>query len=80
MPRLSIKNRYAEEEVRSIIDDKQDINDNSHSSKQEEYRLQIVWRNVVIMAYLHIAAVYGLYLAFTAANFKTVVAGKLILL
>lgn len=77
MPPL-IKNRAqdAEEEVRSIIDEKQDINDNTESSTKE-YRLQIVWRNVVIMAYLHIAAVYGLYLVFTAAMFKTFIAGKM---
>ena len=77
MPPL-IKNRNEEEEeIRSIIEEKQDINDKSAESSKEDYRLQIVWRNVAIMAYLHMAALYGLYLCFTSAQFKTVVAGKM---
>lgn len=38
-----------------------------------EYKLKIVWRNVVIFLYLHLAAVYGLYLCFTSAKWKTIV-------
>jgi len=32
---------------------------------------QIVWRNVVIMLYLHAAALYGVYLALTSAKWQT---------
>jgi len=42
---------------------------------QEEdstYRLEIVWRNVLVFVYLHIAAVYGGYLMLTAAKWYTV--------
>lgn len=76
MPPL-IRNRQqdAEEEVRSIIEDK--VVDETHDQEtKQDYRLRIVWRNVVIMGYLHLAALYGIYLCFTAAMFKTVVAGK----
>ena len=37
---------------------------------------QIVWRNVVLMAYLHLAALYGVYLCFTSAKWKTSALGK----
>ncbi|RWS05522.1 stearoyl-CoA desaturase 5-like protein [Dinothrombium tinctorium] len=35
------------------------------------YQLKIVWRNVALFAYLHLAALYGLYLFFTSAKWKT---------
>lgn len=41
------------------------------SSGQEQPPLEIVWRNVAIMIYLHMAAVYGCYLAFTVAKAAT---------
>ena len=31
----------------------------------------IVWRNAILFAYLHVAAVYGLYLAITSAKLYT---------
>jgi len=77
MPPL-IRNRQqdTEEEVRSIIEDK--VVEETHDQEtKQEYRRQIVWRNVVIMGYLHLGAMYGLYLCFTAAMFKTVVAAFL---
>lgn len=36
-----------------------------------EYRWQIVWRNVAIFIYLHVAAIYGLYLGITRAQWPT---------
>ncbi|OQR77861.1 acyl-CoA desaturase-like [Tropilaelaps mercedesae] len=35
------------------------------------YKLQIVWRNVALMGYLHVAAVYGFYLMLTQAMWST---------
>jgi len=49
---------------------------------QEEdstYRLEIVWRNVLVFVYLHIAAVYGGYLMLTAAKWYTVAWGNIII-
>ncbi|XP_014252741.1 acyl-CoA Delta(11) desaturase-like [Cimex lectularius] len=40
--------------------------------KEEEYKLTIVWRNVILFAYLHLAAVYGLYSLVFEAQWKTV--------
>lgn len=34
-------------------------------------KLHIVWRNVILFAYLHMAGVYGAYLMFTSAKIKT---------
>ncbi|XP_047106150.1 acyl-CoA Delta-9 desaturase-like [Schistocerca piceifrons] len=42
------------------------------ADKQPEYEWRIVWRNVVVFIYLHVATVYGLYLALTAAKWATV--------
>ena len=37
----------------------------------------IVWRNVILMLYLHCAAIYGLYLTLTLrAMWQTVICGK----
>ncbi|XP_003694322.1 acyl-CoA Delta(11) desaturase [Apis florea] len=38
---------------------------------KKKYKKHIIWRNVIIFSYLHLAAVYGLYLVFTSAQFKT---------
>lgn len=45
----------------------------SHEKKdsQEYPPLKIVWRNVVLFAFLHIGAVYGAYIAFTVAKWQT---------
>jgi hypothetical protein len=37
---------------------------------------QVVWRNVILFLYAHLAALYGLYLTFTKAKFLTVLWGK----
>lgn len=41
-----------------------------------EYRLQIVWRNVILFVYLHLAALYGAYLLVTSAKWPTVIWGE----
>ncbi|XP_014252773.1 acyl-CoA Delta(11) desaturase-like [Cimex lectularius] len=40
--------------------------------KKQEYKVNIVWRNVALFAYLHLAAVYGLYLMLFEAKWLTV--------
>ncbi|XP_076239523.1 acyl-CoA Delta-9 desaturase-like [Calliopsis andreniformis] len=42
------------------------------SNVQPKYKWRIVWRNVIAFLYLHIGALYGLYLCFTAVKFYTV--------
>ena len=39
-------------------------------------KMQIVWRNVVIYIYFHVAALYGLYLGFVSAKWPTIAWGK----
>lgn len=48
-----------------------------HSKEPKEYKLQIVWRNVAIFAFLHVAALYGLYLAVISAKLATTIFGNL---
>lgn len=38
--------------------------------------LKLVWRNIILFAYLHFAAVYGLYLMLSSAKWSTCIFGK----
>lgn len=38
--------------------------------------LKLVWRNIILFAYLHFAAVYGLWLMLTSAKWATGLLGK----
>ncbi|XP_054156837.1 stearoyl-CoA desaturase 5-like [Oppia nitens] len=49
-------------------------NDVNHLGTDSPYKLEIVWRNVIVMAILHIGALYGAYLMVTAAKYQTVIA------
>lgn len=54
-----------------------EINNNQKSkNNSSDYRMQIVWINVILMCYLHISALYGLYLVFTKAKLATNLFGK----
>merc|ERR1712071_237922 len=53
-----------------IPEEKQE--DSASKDPSKEYRLEIVWRNVMVFVYLHVAAVYGLYLLVTVAKWYTV--------
>lgn len=53
-----------------IPEEKQE--DSASKDPSKEYRLEIVWRNVMVFVYLHVAAVYGLYLLVTVAKWPTV--------
>lgn len=39
--------------------------------EKQPYKRRIVWRNVIVFSYLHLGAVYGLYLLFTAVKWPT---------
>lgn len=43
---------------------------------EKKYELQIVWRNVILFIYFHIAALYGVYLMFTSAKLATIIFSK----
>ncbi|XP_018911116.2 acyl-CoA Delta-9 desaturase isoform X1 [Bemisia tabaci] len=44
----------------------------------DTYRVKIVWRNVMLFAYLHLGAIYGFYLIFTSAKIQTSIFGFLL--
>lgn len=44
--------------------------------KPEERKVELVWRNIILFAYLHAAALYGLWLMFTSARIWTSLLGK----
>lgn len=44
--------------------------------QKDKFVRKIVWLNVAIFVALHLAALYGLYLAFTSAKLLTSVYGK----
>lgn len=37
----------------------------------ENRKPQLVWRNIILFGYLHLAALYGVYLMFTSARIYT---------
>lgn len=39
-------------------------------------QLKLVWRNILLFAYVHLAAVYGAYLMLTSARIYTGIFGK----
>lgn len=43
------------------------IGDINEELVKSDYKLQVVWRNVILIILLHIGAVYGAYLAITIA-------------
>ena len=49
---------------------------NDGIKEKKQYRLQIVWRNVILFALLHMGALYGLYLIFTSAKIATTIFGE----
>lgn len=64
----------------TVIDDGNQIAEGEtvENNKYQPYRYQrkIVWRNVALFAYLHIAALYGAYLMFSSAKIATSIWGK----
>lgn len=70
---------YVEDNVSCVRNKKHVTNsDNETDANQvNEYKLSIVWENVAIMTYLHLAALYGVYLCFTSAQINTILSGKL---
>ncbi|XP_076284664.1 acyl-CoA Delta-9 desaturase-like [Lasioglossum baleicum] len=45
---------------------------NSSASPAQKYKWNIVWRNVFITLYFHVATVYAIYLAFTVLKLSTI--------
>ena len=52
-----------------------DVDEVKINKKPANVNREIVWRNVVLMSTLHLMAVYGGYLCFTVASWKTIVFG-----
>lgn len=52
---------------------KSDTGHTAAAEDQNQSAIQIVWRNVLIFVYLHVAALYGFYLCFTVAKLATLV-------
>lgn len=51
-------------------------NTQNENKTNDPYRVILVWRNIIGFAYLHIAALYGLYLCFTSAKSSTIITSK----
>lgn len=45
---------------------------NAQTTQQQNYKLQIVWRNVILMSALHFGALLGLRQCFVSAQWKTI--------
>lgn len=49
-----------------------------NKQNENERHQSIVWRNVILFAYLHLAALYGILLIFTSAKVFTTIFGMLL--
>jgi hypothetical protein len=67
-----------DEANKSIEDDLTDkyYKYSTNGQDTQPIKIQIVWKNVVLYIYFHIAALYGIYLCFTSAKWATIAWGK----
>lgn len=64
-----------------LIDDKDNsiLANNGKIEKTEPktpYKVRLVWRNIAIVIYTHLGALYGVYLMFTSAKIATTIYGE----
>lgn len=64
------------EEDLTKLDTKEVQARSNENNGPEKRKIQPVWRNIILFAYLHIAALYGVYLCFTSAKLYTTLFGK----
>lgn len=50
-----------------------DIQSLKHAEKR---KMKFVWRNIIAFGYVHLAAVYGLWLMITSARYYTILFGE----
>jgi hypothetical protein len=67
--------RDSTSEVSSDADGKYAVTE-AKASDDKRVERKIVWRNVILFMYVHVAALYGLYLGIVKAKGLTVVCGK----
>jgi stearoyl-CoA desaturase (delta-9 desaturase) len=67
-----------EEENKTINEDDLAITASTNEEDAQPIKIQIVWKNVVIYIYFHIAALYGIYLCFASAKWATIPWGNVI--
>lgn len=58
---------------------KQTVPKKANTPKELPYKWEIVWRNVLAFIYLHVGALYGLYIFFYLCQIKTALWGKFLL-
>lgn len=75
------KTKFNEKQPCESMDKFEDINRNSRThltkSNEKQTHQTIVWRNVILFTYLHLAALYGVLLVFTSAKIATTIFGIL---
>lgn len=71
---------FSENEDPSVVDEENQIAEGetfeNNKYRPYRYKRQIVWRNVALFAYLHIAALYGAYLMLVSSKIATSIWGK----
>ncbi|XP_076673223.1 acyl-CoA Delta-9 desaturase-like [Andrena cerasifolii] len=57
---------------RDVLFEEETLEENAvNETPKEKYQRRIVWRNVIVFTYLHLGALYGVYLIFTSAKLMT---------
>lgn len=78
-PRAVVKEH--EVSVSGVLDERDaETVDGGLEKPQQGYagrrKIRLVWRNIILFIYLHLAAVYGLWLLLTSAKLITSIFGK----
>lgn len=74
-PRAIVKNYDIS--VSGVLDENDELTNEAakQSTASAPYagrrKVKLVWRNIILFAYLHLAAIYGVWLMFTSAQWKT---------
>ena len=65
--------------ARDVLFEEEPLEENAaNETPKEKYQRRIVWRNVIVFTYLHLGALYGVYLVFTSAKLLTTAFGFLL--
>lgn len=79
-----VETKVVTDDVTGVLyeDDPEVITAESNQSAEykkdaKAYKQDIIWGRVAFFTYLHSIAVYGLYLAITAAQWKTIIFGNI---
>lgn len=75
---LELTRRLEEPSNKDVATEQQQHQQQLQEPKKQEYKVELVWRNILLMTFLHIGALLGLRQCFVSAQWKTILFGYLL--